>query len=36
MSTLNMVFSVTNSNGLAQYLIVSHGVVSPTLNVNPT
>ena len=28
--------SVTNSNHLAQILIVNHGIVSPTPNVNPT
>ena len=31
-----MIFSVTDSNSLAQYLIVNCGVVSPILNVNPT
>jgi hypothetical protein len=38
-SKLNKVFSVTNSNCLAQILIVNHGpgiLVSPTLNVKPT
>ena len=32
----NMIFSVTDSNRHAQHLIVNNGVVSPTLNVNPT
>ena len=32
-TTLNMLFRVTNSSCLAQYY---HGVVSPTLNLNPT
>ena len=37
-STLNIVFNVTNSICLAQYLFVNHHahVVSPTLNVNLT
>ena len=35
-TTLNMIFSVTDSNRLAQILIISRGRVSPTLNVNPT
>ena len=34
--TTNMIFSVTNSNCLAQYYIVNRGVGSPTQNVNPT
>ena len=35
-SSLNMVFSVTNSNHLTQYWIVNRSIVSPTLNVKPT
>jgi hypothetical protein len=35
-TTVNIIFSVTNSNCLAHYLIVNYGVVSPTLNVNLT
>ena len=35
-TTRNMVSSVTNSNCLAQLLIINRSVVSPTLNVNPT
>ena len=35
-ATLNMIFSVTNSNRLGSILIVNRNVVSPTLNVNPT
>ena len=31
-----MIFSVTNSNYLCSLSIVYHGVVSPTLDVNPT
>jgi hypothetical protein len=34
-TTLNMIFSVTNSNCLISILIVNRSRVSPTLNVNP-
>ena len=36
LTTLTMGFGVTNSNCLAQFLIVNCNVVSPILNVNPT
>ena len=34
-ATLNMIFSFTNSDCLAQ-LTVNLGILSPTLNINPT
>ena len=38
LATLNMIFSVTHSNCLPRstLIVILHGVVSPTLNVNPT
>ena len=35
-TTLYVIFSVTNSNRLAQILVVNCSIVWPTLNVNPT
>ena len=34
--TLNIVFSVTNSNCLGSILSVNRGILLPTLNPNPT
>jgi hypothetical protein len=35
-TTLNMIFSVTNSNCLGSILIANCSVVSPTVNISPT